>query len=90
MNRLFLALLALFAGIAAQVTPAEARVRGATEIGSVQAQRAVSRAAATVLVLAVLRTQPLDLAASRAPIRPVSLAAPTVVAVRIGSDRRHE
>ena len=45
MNRIFLAILALFAGIAAQVAPAEARMRGTTEIGSVVTQRAAVRAA---------------------------------------------
>ena len=55
MNRIVLAILALFAGIAAQVSPAEARVRGETEIGSVLNQRAAARACAAVEVAAAFR-----------------------------------
>lgn len=55
MNRIVLAFLALFAGIAAQVSPAEARVRGETEIGSVLAQKAAARVAAAVQIAAVLQ-----------------------------------
>lgn len=57
MNRIFLAILALFAGIAAQVSPAEARVRGETEIGATLVQRATARAAASVQV-AAFRAEP--------------------------------
>ena len=39
MNRIFLALLALFAGLATQVAPAAARLGGQTEIGALATQR---------------------------------------------------
>ncbi len=48
MNRIVLALLALFAGIAAQVSPAEARVRGETEIGATLVQKVGTRTAQAV------------------------------------------
>ncbi|MFP5396242.1 MAG: hypothetical protein ACLGHF_08780 [Alphaproteobacteria bacterium] len=90
MNRFFLALLALFAGIATQVAPAEARVRGETEIGSVVAQRSTGRAAALA---------PLP-AASRAPrgvpaylvsnARVYAEPEVRVLAVLVGPDRARE
>lgn len=91
MNRIVLALLALFAGIAAQVTPAEARVRGATEIGATLGQRAAARAACAVTVAAEFRAEPRveaevgDCAPQLLP--PAHRLAPSV---RIGPDRAHE
>ncbi|MCB2057921.1 MAG: hypothetical protein H6916_08970 [Novosphingobium sp.] len=42
MNRIFLAILALFAGFAAQVSPASARISGVdTEIGAVECRQGV-------------------------------------------------
>lgn len=47
MNRILLALLALFAGIAAQAAPAQARIGGGdTEIGSVESARGSTRSQA--------------------------------------------
>lgn len=44
MNRILLALLALFAGLAAQAAPAQARIGGGdTEIGSVESTRGSAR-----------------------------------------------
>mgnify|MGYP000151953244 CR=1 FL=1 len=47
MNRLLLALLALLTGLAAQVSPAQARLSGAsdTEIGAVEGMRSAARTA---------------------------------------------
>lgn len=90
MNRIVLALLALFAGIAAQVSPAEARVRGNTEIGAVHAQRAAVRAATAQQVAVVLapldRQRPLT---DEIETDPQSGAAP-LVPVRLGCDRALE
>ncbi len=90
MNRFFLALLALFAGIAAQVSPAEARVRGETEIGAVMAQRCATRTAASAQAPAVYQAK------SRAPARTYALPAPAVDAgpavptVLVKADRARE
>ena len=90
MNRIFLALLALFAGIATQVSPAEARVRGETEIGSVMAQRSSARAAASAQAPAVSQAR------SSAPERifssvvPAAYAGPAVLTVLVGPDRARE
>jgi hypothetical protein len=91
MNRIVLALLALFAGIAAQVSPAEARVRGATEIGATLGQRAAARVASAVEVAAAFRAPPraegyADDKADQ-PLLRVHRFAPSV---RIGSDRARE
>lgn len=91
MNRIFLALLALFAGIAAQVSPAEARMRGNTEIGSVVTQRAAVRAPTAVEVAAVHADAP-QTALAIAPLpmlHPAAIvaAAPTVL---LGPDRALE
>jgi hypothetical protein len=91
MNRIFLAVLALFAGIATQALPAEARVRGETEIGTVLGDRAAARAAVAVTVAAVHRPE----AATEADgltLTPARPAAPAPIArtVYIGPDRAHE
>mgnify|MGYP006949121365 FL=1 len=90
MNRIFLALLALFAGIATQVAPAEARVRGETEIGSVVAQRATSRAAASTQAPAASqgeRGTPMRFSADALPAAKVG---PAVLTVLVGPDRARE
>lgn len=91
MNRIFLAILALFAGIAAQVSPAEARMRGATEIGSVVTQRAAVRTPAAAVVAAVHADTP-EVSRHFVPLpmrHPAGLvaAAPTVL---LGPDRALE
>ena len=91
MNRIFLAILALFAGIAAQVVPAEARMRGTTEIGSVVTQRAAVRAAAVVEVAAVHAAAPQALRRDAPiPLRRAAGTAVVVPTVRLGPDRALE
>lgn len=91
MNRIFLAILALFAGIAAQVAPAEARMRGNTEIGSVVTQRAAVRAAAAVEVAAVHAAAPEALRRDAPlPLRHAPGSAVAVPTVRLGPDRALE
>lgn len=91
MNRIVLALLALFVGIAAQVSPAEARVRGATEIGVTLGQRAAARVAAAVKVAAAFRPQPrAEHVADDRAVRPVLATHHFAPSVRIGPDRAHE
>jgi hypothetical protein len=91
MNRIVLALLALFAGFAAQVAPAEARVRGATEIGATLGQRAAARVAAAVEVAAAFRAQPhTEDRIGDTPVQPVLLAQRFAPSVRIGPDRARE
>lgn len=90
MNRIFLALLALFAGIATQVSPAEARVRGETEIGSVMAQRSAIRAAASAQAPAVSQARPSAPARVVANNLPAANAGPEVLTVLVGPDRARE
>jgi hypothetical protein len=90
MNRIVLALLALFAGIAAQVTPAEARVRGQAEVGAVLAQRSAARTAASAQIHVAMRAEtrvPEDQPAAETPR---AFAPLTVPAVRIRIDRARE
>ncbi len=90
MNRIVLAILALFAGIAAQVSPAEARVRGETEIGATLVQRAVLRTAAAVPA-AAFRAEPRAETRAVEPARhqrPLGrIFAPSVL---LRADRAHE
>lgn len=90
MNRIVLAILALFAGLAAQVAPAEARLCGRTEInatlGTVNSARVAAVAAA-----APFRARPQPQVAAPRPCREAmpmaALAAPTI---RLGSDRARQ
>ena len=89
MNRLLLTLLALLTGFAAQVSPAQAAVRGGgeAEIASVQAVRAV-RLAGQVAVSAVGKNAVYDTPLhAAAPV--VNFAVP-VPSVRIRIDRARE
>lgn len=91
MNRIVLALLALFAGIAAQVAPAEARVRGETEIGAALGQRAAARAAAAIEVAATFHPALHAEGYTSIPAdRPLTRDIPLAPAVRLGPDRAHE
>lgn len=90
MNRIFLALLALFAGIATQVSPAEARVRGETEIGSVMAQRSATRAAASAQAPAVSQAKFSAPARIFANVLPAANIGPVVLTVLVGPDRARE
>lgn len=89
MNRLLLTLLALLTGFAAQVSPAQAAVRGGSEaeIASIQAVRSV-RLAQRVAVSVVARS-----VADDAQVRetvPLASLDVTVPAVQIGIDRARE
>jgi hypothetical protein len=91
MNRIFLAILALFAGIATQVAPAEARVRGETEIGATLGHKAVSRAVAAVQVAAEFRPEVSTQAALPVTVQPKSrLTGFSIKTVQIGPDRARE
>ncbi|MFM5949711.1 MAG: hypothetical protein ACKOPM_10855 [Novosphingobium sp.] len=90
MNRIVLALLALFAGIAAQVTPAEARVRGQAEVGAVLAQRSATRTAASVQIQVALRAENRIPEVEPAAETPRAFAPLVVPAVRIRIDRARE
>lgn len=91
MNRIVLALLALFAGIAAQVSPAEARVRGVTEIGATLNQRVAARVTAAVEVAAAFRPEPRAEAYVGDTItRPLLQVYRIAPSVRIGPDRAHQ
>ncbi len=91
MNRIFLAILALFAGIATQATPAEARVRGETEIGATLGQKAGVHATVAVQVALEFRLE-----TKQQPVLPGSTVAayrlPGVIAktVQVGPDRARE
>lgn len=81
MNRIVLAILALFAGLAAQVTPAEARLCGKVEIGATLGLKSSARtqavaAAAAFRPLPQRHVEALTSASEALPL-PI-LAAPTV------------
>lgn len=92
MNRFILALLALFAGLAAQATPAMARMGsgGETEIGAVDSGRGGSRSAAqqsTSLEAPVVRQERRDREGGRVrPARPAVF----IPSVLFGVDRAFE
>lgn len=90
MNRIVLAILALFAGIAAQVSPAEARVRGETEIGSVLAQRSAARSAVAVQVQVARRSESRMPEQGQSALQPLAFAPLAVPAVRLKADRARE
>ena len=91
MNRLLLALLALLTGLAAQVTPAQARMNGAsdTEIGSVEGMRSAARSAlpAQSVVAPVVRQERREQEAARAKPTRVRVFIPSVL---FGADRAIE
>lgn len=91
MNRLLLALLALLTGLAAQVSPAQARMSGTsdTEIGTVEGLRSAARSAlpAQSIAAPVVRQERREQEASRArPVR-VRVYIPSVL---FGPDRAIE
>lgn len=90
MNRIFLALLALFAGIAAQPSAADARVRGETEIGASLGQRSVACAAVAVGVPQALRSESPRAERANAPLHAAAYDAPPVRTVQLGPDRARE
>lgn len=90
MNRIFLALLALFAGIAAQPSTADARVRGETEIGAMLGQRSVARAPVAIGAVQALRPERPRAEPASQSVRPNARPAPVVPTVRLGPDRARE
>jgi hypothetical protein len=91
MNRIFLTILALFAGIATQVAPAEARVRGDTEIGTTLNLKAAARVAAAVQVAAEFRPEASVQVAEQKPDQSAfHLSGFTAKTVQIGPDRARE
>lgn len=90
MNRIFLAFMALLAGLAAQVVPTAARVGGDTQIGAAADARTLERQAAVLAIAAAPRpaqTYPLETKGSL-PAR--GAQAPALATVLIGIDRARE
>jgi hypothetical protein len=90
MNRIVLAILALFAGLATQVTPAEARLSGKVEIGATLGPKSSTRVTA-VAAAAAFRPQPRREAGLIEPVRamrPLAIAEAPAVQLRI--DRARE
>lgn len=90
MNRIVLAILALFAGLATQVTPAEARLSGKVEIGATLGVKSSARVTA-VAAAAAFRPQPRREAQLAKPVRaigPQAIALAPAVQLRI--DRARE
>ena len=90
MNRIVLAILALFAGLATQVAPAEARLCGKVEIGATLGIKPTARVAA-VQAAAPFRPQPQREVRSAEPLlHALPLVAGFAPAVRLGPDRALE
>lgn len=90
MNRLILALMALFAGLTAPVAPAAARVSEGTEIGaSAHARLAERQAAALAAVADALTAPPSETAAMRREM-PQEPQVAALAAVLTGIDRARE
>lgn len=90
MNRIVLAILALFAGLATQVTPAEARLTGKVEVGATLGLKSSARVTA-VAAAAAFRPQPRRETQLIEPVRtllPLAAAAAPTVQLRI--DRARE
>jgi hypothetical protein len=90
MNRIFLAFMALLAGLAAQVAPTAARVSEDTQIGAAKAARTLERQVAVEATAAVARpSQPYALAA-KAGLTARSAQSRVLAPVLIGIDRARE
>jgi hypothetical protein len=89
MNRLLLTLLALLTGFAAQVSPAQAALRGdsGAEVASIEAVRSVRLAQRVAISRAVQSVADNTLLREAAPLASPDI---TVLAVRIGIDRARE
>lgn len=88
MNRFLLTLLALMTGLVAQAAPAQAAVRGQTEIGSVQAVQVAVRLARQVAVRAAQGSIAYESGLTdAAPLPRLDAASPSV---RIGIDRARQ
>ena len=90
MNRIVLAILALFAGLAAQVSPAEARLCGGMEIGASMGARPSARVVA-VAAAAPFRAEPRPEVRTAEPVLHALPVLPVrAPAVRLGPDRSRE
>lgn len=90
MNRIVLAILALFAGLAAQVAPAEARVCGKVEIGATLGTTTSARVVA-VAAAAPFRAAPQpQFEAPRPALEALPLPAWAAPTIRLGADRARE
>ncbi|MEQ1499356.1 MAG: hypothetical protein ABL914_11920 [Novosphingobium sp.] len=89
MNRIVLAILALFAGLAAQVAPAEARICGLTEIGTTLGIKASARVVA-VAAAAPFRAAPGRAVHAPAPVLRILMLPAAAPAVRLRVDRARE
>jgi hypothetical protein len=90
MNRFLLTVLALLTGLAAQVSPAQAALRGGSgaEVGAVEAVRGGARLVVRVAIVAKARGEGFAQRFGQAAILPdFGIAAP---GIRIGIDRARE
>ena len=90
MNRIFLAFMALLAGLGAQVAPAAARVGEDTQIGAAADTRLLERQAAVLATAAVPRLAQAYALVTRSAAPLHGGAAPVAAAVLIGIDRARE
>lgn len=90
MNRIVLAILALFAGLAAQVAPAEARVGGKVEIGATLGVKASARAVAVAAAAPFRAVREPLVEPPRFGIAAQLLPVLTAQTVHIGPDRARE
>ena len=90
MNRIVLAILALFAGLAAQVAPAEARLCGQTEINATMGIRASARVVAVAAATPFRIAPQPQFAAPRPALETLPLPAWAAPTVRLGADRARE
>ena len=90
MNRIFLAIMALLAGLAAQVSPAAARLGADTQIGAAADARLLDRQSAVLASTA--ETRPAEMFAPETMRAELALAAqiPVRAQVLIGIDRARE
>lgn len=90
MNRIVLAILALFAGLAAQAAPAETRLSGKVEIGATLGLKSSARVTA-VAAAAAFRPQPRRESQRVEPVRTLRpMAMPAAPAVQLRIDRARE
>ena len=90
MNRIFLAILALFAGLATQAVPASARVDGQTGIEALATQRSGARQVAVQAAVTAPRSVPAKLISTKLGQPLAAPAAPATRAVLIRIDRTRE
>ena len=90
MNRIFLAFMALLAGLAAQVTPAAARVSEDTQIGAASDARQLEGHAAVFASTAETRSVQTFTAETRLSETALEAQVPAATAVLIGIDRARE